>query len=535
MVEKINDVRSRGYSFGDIAILVRTNIEGDEVATHLIENGITQVVSPDSLLLIRSPEIRFLLNLMIFLDDNQNPVAKSEVLYYCATRLSQTSPDLHMVFSGIIKKPSAKKTAPSLFDTGNLDGSLFNETLPPGFTSRIRTLSKLPLYELCEQLVQLFALQKTDAYVLRFLEVVLEYSGKHDASIRSFLNWWNESNAEEKISVVTSETGNAIRIMSIHKSKGLQFPVVIMPFTDWKLLPDARDVLWVESDVSPFSNFGKIPVSPSKAMLQSCFTESYQKETVQSATDNVNLLYVAFTRAEEELYVFTSATEAKEINSTGKLLRNVIENKSEWSADFKTKQVLELGAGLQKSKEEKNKKSRPGTFDLRNYPLLNWHDKIRLSLKSDELIEMLDNTVKRAINYGVLVHRVMSSIHKVSDVSSTVEKFHSEGLITEEEKLKLLDEIQSLLEIKEIRNFFSEEFEVMNEHEILLPDGETLRPDRVLLKDNNAIVIDFKTGKELPSHRNQINTYADALSKMNFKSVEKYLIYIAEKRILRVQ
>ena len=268
-------------------------------------------------------------------------------------------------------------------------------------------------------------------------------------------------------------------------------------------------------------------------MQQSCFANSYQNETVQSVTDNINLLYVAFTRAEEELYIFTSAGEIKELNSTGKLLRTVIERKPEWSARYSEENILVLGEHHHKKQKEKKKITE--VFEVKNYSALNWHDKIRLSLKSDELIEMFDNPVKRAINYGVLVHRVLSSIQKVTDVNRVVEKFHSDGIISAEEKEKLLTEIQSLLEVKEIASFFSDEYKVMNEHEIILPDGETLRPDRVLIKDEQAIVIDFKTGKEHSSHQKQISDYADTLLQMNFASVKKYLIYIGEKRILHVQ
>ncbi len=535
MLEKIWDALNRGYSFADIAVLVRNNKEGDDVATFLIENGITEVISPDSLLLIRSPEVRFLLNLFLFLDDKQNQIAKSEVLFYYSTHHNEEKINLHQLFSSASSKNSGakSKSASTLFETDHLDESLFSKTLPQNFTSKIRTLSKLPLYELSEQLVSIFQLQKTDAYVLRFLEMILEYSGKHDSSLRSFLNWWNESKGEEKISVVTSETGNAIRIMTIHKSKGLQFPIVIMPFADWKLMPDARDVMWIESDVTPFSGFGKIPISPNKAMRQSCFADSYQTETVQVAIDNVNLMYVAFTRAEEELYIFTSATEIKEINSVGKLLRTVIGSNAEWTTQLSNENTLILGES--KQKQEKKEKKSVETFELKNYTALNWHDKIRLSLKSDELIEMFDNPVKRAINYGVLVHRVLSSIGQVGDVNKVVEKFYSDGIISSEEKEKLFSEISSLLELKEIASFFSSEYKVMNEHEIILPNGETLRPDRVLIRDEKAIVIDFKSGKEHSSHHKQINLYADTLLKMNFTSVEKYLIYIAEKRILHVQ
>ena len=537
MLGKIQDALLRGYKYEDIAVLVRTNFEGDDVASFLISNGITQVVSPDSLLLARSPEVRFLLNLLGFLEDNQNHIAKSEILFYHYTHFptASASADIHHVFSGIVKKSPGKRQAQTLFETEHLDESFFSRTLPEAFTSRVLALSKLPLYELCEQLVRIFSLPKTNAYVLRFLEMVLEYSSKHDSSIRAFLSWWDTSNAAEKISVITSETGNAVRIMSIHKSKGLQFPIVIIPFADWKLLPDPRDVLWVESDVPPFSTFGRIPVSPGKTMKLSSFGPSYQRETIQALTDNINLMYVAFTRAEEELYVFTSATDLKELNTTGKLLRTVIGSRPEWSTTASEKNLLQLGNPLQKKEKTQGKSKPADVFELRDYPALNWHDKIRLSLKSDDLIGMLDNTVKRAVNYGVLAHRVLSSIGNTGDVIRVVEKFHSGGIINNEEKEKLLQEIQMLLSVEEIAAFFSEDYTVMNEHEIILPDGETIRPDRVLIRGDKAIVIDFKTGREHPSHIKQISSYAAALEKMNFTDVEKYLIYIAEKRILRVQ
>jgi len=534
MLERIREAVLNGYTYGDIAVLVRTNVEGDDVASFLIEKGITEVVSPDSLLLVRSPEVRFLLNVLMFLDDNQHPIAKSEILFYYMTRNAARMENLHGIFTGTVKKSTAgKNAAPTLFETAHLDESLFSRTLPPAFTQRIITLSKLPLYELCEQLIMIFSLEKTDAYVLRFLEMILEYAGKHDSSIRSFLNWWNESKANEKISVITSETGNAIRIMSIHKSKGLQFPVVIMPFADWKLLPDGRDVLWVQSNVEPFARFGKIPVSPVKSLKLSCFADSYRDETIQSLTDNINLMYVAFTRAEEEMHIFFPDDEIKELNSVGKLLRAVIGRNPEWSAKYNVGHSLTLGGHLRKTKKETRRMGEP--FELKNYPSLGWHDKIRLSMKSDELVGMLENPLKRAINYGVLAHRVLSSIQKVTDVDRVVETLFADGVISMEEKEKLLLELQALLDVTEIAAFFSEDYKVMNEHEIILPDGETLRPDRVLIRDNHAIVVDFKTGREHASHHRQVERYALALSGMNFTTVDKYLIYIGEKRILRVQ
>jgi ATP-dependent exoDNAse (exonuclease V) beta subunit len=150
---------------------------------------------------------------------------------------------------------------------------------------------------------------------------------------------------------------------------------------------------------------------------------------------------------------------------------------------------------------------------------------------------MLNTPAASAINYGVLVHRILSSIEDVSEISRAVEEVFFEGLINEEEKASLEKEISEVLAIEEIRHFFSrdkDEYRVMSERELILPSGEMLRPDRVLLKDKHAIIIDFKTGKENKSHEKQVNQYADILKQMNYSPIEKYLVYLSERRVKSV-
>jgi ATP-dependent exoDNAse (exonuclease V) beta subunit len=538
LLASIHKLETKGCRLGDMAILVRNNREGDDVATFLIENGITKVISPDSLLLIRSQKVRFLINVMRYLDNSYDRIAKSDILYSFNRLNNGSDKILHSIFSesaNAFHSKAKKQSGTSLFEPQSFNETLFNKLLPEAFTEHLISLSKLPVYELCEQLLNIFQLNNPDAYVYRFLELVLEYSGKHDSSVKSFLQWWDESPAVQNTAVITAESEDAIRIMTIHRSKGLQFPIVFMPFTEWKLKPDSRDVLWVTSDTQPFDGYGKIPLSASKSLLNSVFKEDYEKEIVMSATDNINLLYVAFTRSEEQLYIYCAEGSAENMNSVSKLIRKVLETNDDWKKQIVVDDSLILGEssfGISKSG-----KARKEDMEIKTYETLHWHEHIRLSTHSDDLIEMLNTPAASAINYGVLVHRILSSIEDVSEISRAVEEVFFEGLINEEEKASLEKEISEVLAIEEIRHFFSrdkDEYRVMSERELILPSGEMLRPDRVLLKDKHAIIIDFKTGKENKSHEKQVNQYADILKQMNYSPIEKYLVYLSERRVKSV-
>jgi ATP-dependent helicase/nuclease subunit A len=535
LLSGIHKVRESGFKLRDISVLVRNNREGDEVATFLISNGITKVISPDSLLLIRSSKIRFLINVMRYLDDRNNHLVQTYISYAYSQFTKQSGIDLHSIFtlSAIKQKSKGKsETEPTLFETGSLDATLFNRLMPEAFTAHTLALSKLPVFELCEELIKIFEVDSNDAYVLRFLDLVLEYSGKHNSSVKNFLQWWDESPSAQNTAVVTSENEDAIRIMTIHRSKGLQFPVVFIPFTDWKLLPDARDILWVKSDDSPFHEFGKVPVSPSKHLMNSSFKEDYEDEVVLSAIDNVNLLYVAFTRAEEQLYIFGPDGATENMNSVSKLIRKVMESNSDWIKQLESAEEVIIGEIKQKNASKQ--KSRDESFELKKYETLNWKEHIRLSTHSDELIEMLNLPAAKAINYGVLVHRVLSSIRDVNDIHRIVQQFFFQGLITSEEKDHLEKELSEVLSVAEIAEFFRSDYTAISEREIILPSGEMLRPDRVLILNEKAIVIDFKSGKQNKSHEVQVNRYAEVLQQMGYTSVEKYLVYLSERKVIEI-
>jgi ATP-dependent exoDNAse (exonuclease V) beta subunit len=283
--DTLHRLLEQGYTYGDIAILVRMNEEGNQVAGFLADHGITQVVSSDSLLIKNNPKIIFLVNAFRFIADPGNHIARSELLFSYCTFLQKnaTAQPLHPLFTDFTSKKSRKNPGgqvPELFHSAAFDNNLFNQLLPPEFTDRIPSLSKLPVYEAAETCCRIFKLDQPEAYLERFLDLVLEYSNRQHSSIRSFLEWWDESSQADACSVVVPEGGNAIRILTIHKSKGLQFPVVLMPFCDWKFTPSSKSLIWVHSDEKPFAGFGELPLLPSKNLSESVFHQSYAEETV---------------------------------------------------------------------------------------------------------------------------------------------------------------------------------------------------------------------------------------------------------------
>lgn len=532
-LEDIRSLLKQNYSYKDITILVRKNKEGNEIAQFLLENDITRIISPDSLLISSTPRIRFLVNTLRFLSNTENTIARTELIYYFTRYiLKNKSEEFHSLFSDhmALRKKSSKPPAGTLFDVEGYEDTLFNRILPKEFTGHIIYLSKLPVYDLCEQLIRIFSFnEKPDAYIQRFQDLVLEYTANNNSSLDGFLEWWEQSNSVKNCSVLIPENEDAIRIMTIHKSKGLQFPVVIMPFAEWRILPRANDLFWGNAKENPYDEMGRVALLNSSKLLETYFSDSYQEELMQTLIDNLNMLYVAFTRAEEQLMIYTPTDKGKDLNYVSALL-----NRTLMAMNCEAMEGLyERGDPMLKHKEDK-KPVHVRSEKLKIYSTSKWQEKIGISSRAVDLIQITGEKISEKLNYGILVHRVLSEIKTPDDIDSAIEKIIFEGMIPENERTGLKNEIEQLLKLPEMKEFFSGNWEVRNEQEIMLPGGDSLRPDRVLIGKDRTIVIDFKTGKENASHVTQITKYAEVLSEMAYPAVQSYLVYIAEKKVLAV-
>ncbi|MFN8142806.1 MAG: UvrD-helicase domain-containing protein [Bacteroidia bacterium] len=536
-LENIRELLAAGYRHRDIAILVRNNRDGNEMANYLFDNNISEVISPESLLIHKAPKIRFIISLMRFLADPSDGVSRSEILfYYQRYHSSEQSSDLHTIFSDHFLPGNKRKHHDSgLFDSDSLTDNLFNKALPPDFTDHTVYLSKLPIYELSEHLIRIFRLNATpDAYIQRFQDLVLEYNSKFISSLHGFLDWWNESPSVINCSVIIPENENAIRITTIHSSKGLQFPIVIIPFCDWPLTPKTGELLWAEAEVDPYEKMGKVAVLTSKRLSETVFNKSYEDELNQTIIDNINLLYVAFTRAEEQLLVFSPKQKEGELNSISRLMKGVLSGLNLETKDQLIYQTPDAIAVRKPASKKQSSGSNVISQKLTHYPSNKWQGKISVSSKAKDLSELTEDKQLRKINYGILIHAILSKIQRVQDLEKVVQSFVYEGLISDKEKPLVIGQIQEVLSISQIADFFDARWETKTERELILPDGRLLRPDRVIYDSTQTKIIDFKTGKKQKSHEDQVSQYAEVLKSMGFPEVKKFLVYLSTKEVIEV-
>jgi ATP-dependent exoDNAse (exonuclease V) beta subunit len=524
----LNKLVDQGYELKDVCILVRTNPQGNEIARFLFDNGYKKIVSSESLLISKAPQIIFLINLMKLLNDSEDKVARGECLNYYLTYI-------HTV---------GNKTGHDIFKMVN-DSKLFYQTLPENFSNHLSQLKKLPLFELAEQLTAIFELNKQpDANIQRFEDLILEFLEKNPPSLSVFLEWWEENNDSDKASVIVPSNENAIQIMSIHKSKGLQFPVVIMPFAEWELKPKKDNILWVHSEENPYSQYSLLPVSTTTSLEKTFFADEYDMELQQTLIDNLNLLYVAFTRAEERLYVFCPEVKTEKINRTSNLICSVFNSDEKWKEKItEVDGIKKYASGIEAVKEKKIREKNTGAtsfeqpqiIPLKKYNSNPWQNKLVLAVNKNKISVDDDENTALKSDFGILVHNILSKIILATDSQKVLDEFQSSKIILPEQEKEIEKIVEDVLKICEPHKWFSQEWKIKTEALMLLPDGTVIRPDRVMIKEKNAVLLDYKTGEEDAIHERQLNVYGQNLLASGYENVEKYLLYLNPIKLLKLE
>jgi ATP-dependent exoDNAse (exonuclease V) beta subunit len=303
----IEKLQANGYTLQDMAILVRKNAEGVDVANTLLAYKEAHpdspynydIISEDALVIGNSFSVRFIISMLNYLNHPYDPTLKQLALLIHAVMQAKT----HAVTNGKYTFTAMPADFPA-------------EALP-----EIKRLSQRSFYEMVEGIYRLFSADfpiGEQAYIQAFLDLVATYAGKEPADTGKFLKWWDESGCKEKIT--TPDSQNAIRILTIHKSKGLGFKVVIIPFGDWEMDQKSGSILWCHPQKAPFDKLPVVPVNYSEKLNQTHFAEDYYHEKLHAFIDNLNALYVAFTRAKEELIIFAPNADVKCRKVTSKLI-----------------------------------------------------------------------------------------------------------------------------------------------------------------------------------------------------------------------
>lgn len=522
LVKEINRFIDLGFQYRDIAILVRFNYEASQIARFFsLPDNVIPFTSSDALVFTNSFTVNFIIKLLKLIEDENDDLLKADLLY-----------DYHQY---IMEDNVALR---DLFEIRSKEKNYFESHFNPKFINRLESLKKLPLYELIEELTGIFNLHKfSDSYLLEFSGMALEFTESNNGSVAQFLEFWEETGNQQSISEIE---GNTVRIETVHKAKGLQFPVVLIPFPTWEINISNKnkdDILWVSSSDEPFSRFPFLPVRISANLLKTNYLNEFHEEVQSLTLDNLNLLYVAFTRAIDNLVIFLpnpiDYTSHKFVKMS-QLIEKVILNPNDENPGIVNKDRVSFVIGEPKKNEGKTEKEK-NALTLQNYPINRWREKLIIKDRSFGLnLDDRPPELKERIEKGVIIHGLLEKIEIQDDMEKALNEAFLQGEISEKQKNDYREELEDIFSLPELRNWFSGKFKIMNEKEIVLPDGTILRPDRVMLGEYETIVIDYKTGKPHKSHEYQIRKYGNTLKQMGYPAVELYLFYISSKTLQNV-
>ena len=515
--QAINEALKDGYSYSDIAVLTSKKKHGNLIANYLNDKRFP-VISPESLLLGENPKVRFLISILEYLVNPDDEAAKLFALEFILKREDVTS----------FQEAHYKHSYSS--ESGKKHINLKQFFISKGIDISDNQLSQQPLFNIIEKLIVTFELDNpADAYIQFFQEAVYNFATKKGNDIYKFLDWWETK--KNKLSVQTAEGIKAINIMTIHKSKGLQFPVVILPYLNWKIDGEkGKGNAWVDLT----GEAGELPtglVKLSKRIKETSFTAYYEEENKKLLLDAINLLYVAFTRPEDRLYIFSDLSPKKQKaddSTVRKFLLPILESMDGWNDETKS---------FTKGKKTNVKQIEVIDDDIYqiDHPIHQdaSQSKLQISFQAPEVWG--DGTTDDKRQYGNLIHKIFASIKTEEDIDTTLSKYLLEGLISSEELQLLEEKIKTLIQLPEVNSWFQKGLTIETEVDILDEKGGLHRPDRIIIEGDKATVVDFKTGSESEAHVKQIRTYGTRLLEIGFKSVDKYLLYTEDHTVKRVE
>lgn len=509
--ETIQKVKEQGFLYSDIVILTRKRSDGVALANYLTEQEIP-ILSSDSLLINNATEVRLIINVLRFLRNAQDKEAKAMLLYFVASTQNEGVPIHDFIVEGM-----------RLENEKDLEKWLDKK----GVVISFKACRRKSLYEAVEHIVRAFMQEKASiSYVLYFMDLVLERTIKNQYSISDFLEYWGDN--FHKFSIPTPEGVDAVQIMTIHKSKGLEFPVVIFPFAEEDYSRSNRDKLWLDIEGEEL-DFPKALVDSKKEVVEygALASKLYEAKEQEMLLDNLNVLYVALTRPEEQLYIISR----KDITTKGELKNNMskffLEYLMHKGVYEETCLAFEFGNAIRLSQpgvvlQEQDTENK--TIHSVKEPLA-FHS---IKIAQREAV-MWDSVSLEAIEYGNIIHKMMSFIEVPSDVTDALTLSIESGLIQENQKEAFEAVIKGIVDHPELQDFFSGKGRVYNERVIISSEHKNSIPDRVLVDGNRVYLLDYKTGKAEKSHRVQVEDYSLTLADMGFEVIKKALLYIGDE------
>ena len=523
--DTVSMLLSQGVATNDIAILVRTNDIITLIANYFAEEmPEVTIVSDEAFRLDSSVAVLLLIDALRLLTHPADSLAKARIIkYYHKTVLGEDSTDATLLLKTI--------------DADQL--------LPDAYIRHFDDLLMLPLYELVERLYAIFELHRLkgqNAYICAFYDCLTEFTIDNSTGIDAFIETWEQ---ELHKNTIQSDELQGIRILTIHKSKGLEYDHVLLPFCDWKL--ERGETIWCEPQEAPFN---ELPVAPvdygEKKMMGTIYEQDYLNEHLQLTVDNLNLLYVAFTRACKNLFVMG---KRKSKTTRSFLIEQVLPDLSldgmllEGTEDEKAEMLFTYG-NLCLSRKTEGKHSnnvflQPSEQLPVELEVFSNKTEFRQSNKSREFIETdgEEQVQQGYIKMGSILHHVFSTIRTTDDINTALQQLEQEGILYDEEvtAAKVTTLLRKRLEDSRVREWFSGRWSLYNECAILFTDADghiiERRPDRVMTDGNKMVVVDFKFGHPREEYQAQVKEYMRLLQQMGHTQVEGYLWYVYSNKI----
>lgn len=573
LVDSIKILQDQGVKANEIAILVRLKNEAKIVSDlflaqkSLPENAAYNfnILSGESLFIANSEVIAFLVSVLTgFLNpDDQVVRAETNFLYYrkIYPRLKELSkvPDLanevenedgkmesgqlvlETLMNSAIKKNTEAGFEPGLneqFEKLNAgENELFRYLDSKNFEELISGKPILEIiYGICERF-NLFSLDDELAYLQAFVDQISVFERAHASELTSFLNWWAENGG--RFTIPVSESIDAIHVLTIHKSKGLEFTYVFVPFFNWDIQPhsspEMAPLLWCEPDIEPFNEMELVPIRYKKDVGESIFYREYFTEKFNTLIDNLNLMYVVLTRAKSGLYIWASFSG--KFNSVGDVLKLVFEKQDDFGSlglneheliEFKSvyhpEEMLfewgEISIAAEDSNRETMRDVRLSSFEFIDFR------KFLSIRKNGENFFTYDDKRHSGINKGKLIHEVLSLVETSEDLDKALKRVMTEGKLSASEAEALKNELTDLFADPEIKSWFDGTYRVVNERNILTGKTGIKRPDRIMIGKNGVVVVDYKSGDvESDKYNYQLQSYIRALKKCGFPDVSGYIWY----------
>ena len=502
--EIVRDIQSltaqQGFRYRDIMLMARKKKVLAEISSYLQSAGIP-VVSSESFLLSQSRVVMVLDNLLHYLLDYSNRVAAAKVL-------------LGLKSLGLVKANHAHQFI-ERYDAVPLESILLDE----GLELNCARLRSLDLYDCCEEAIRMLHLNGLEtSYAATFLNEVSKYSNNHRQDLAEFLEWFDEK--RESLSTSTASELDAIKLMTIHKAKGLEAPIVLYPILNEK---DQTDDIWVETQPADGLPLPAALVTPKKD-CPTLFDNQYNDEVLKREMDAINILYVALTRPREKLMLYCQQPPKESGNGYTSLLSDYLTQRDD---TFEVRPgVLGIGTNSPNasSASAQPAPNGPVTHPINHISFPSWQRRITIAEQSQKLFGQLDNAPIRLGNH---MHELLAHIKSANDADRVLPEYLQLNPMPPDESALIQNRLHAMLRHPEVARFFNPDYPCINECDIAF-NGTVIRPDRIVFTPTEVWVVDFKTGAQKTEHITQVLHYCDALQAMGHPSVKGYLIYLQD-------